>query len=238
MKYRERIYERYLTSDGFKNFDEIEKQYNSAFYVDENTENALPINKKAKILDMGCGFGRFLKYLKDSGYTNVQGVEIGEEQNQFLKSKGYTIYQKDIFDFLKTTDEKYDFVSMFDVLEHFTKEEIVELLPLLKDILNDNGRLLIRVPNGEAMYKGGIMYGDFTHETFFTSKSLKQIFNIFEFNNTQVFPVYPIRHGLKSSIRYYGYKFYELIYKMGIVFEMGGAKSFVSTQNILVVVKK
>jgi hypothetical protein len=96
---------------------------------------------------------------------------------------------------------------MFDVLEHFTKEEIVELLPLLKNILKEDGIFVVRVPNGEAMLTGGIMYGDFTHETFFTSKSLKQIFNIFDFSQTKVFPVYPIKHGLKSTIRYYGFKF-------------------------------
>jgi SAM-dependent methyltransferase len=216
--YRKKIYERYLISDGFSDFDAIEKQFNSPFYVDENTKHSLPKNKNAKILDIGCGFGRFLKYLKDNGYENIQGIEIGEEQNKFLKNKGYQIIQQDIVKYLKTTNEKFDFISLFDVLEHFTKVEIVELLPLLKNRLEDDGILLIRVPDGEAMYKGGIMYGDFTHEIFFTLKSIKQLFNIFDFNKTDVFLVYPIKHGLKSIIRYYGYRFYELIYKLGIVF--------------------
>jgi len=222
--YRKKIYKRYLTYDGFKDFDEIEKQFNTPFYLNESVKNVLPQNKDVKILDIGCGFGRFLKYLKDNGYENIYGVEIGEEQNQFLKDKGFTIYQADVIEFLKTTKEKFDFITMFDVLEHFKKEEIVELLALLRDILNDNGTLVVRVPNGEAMYKGSIMYGDFTHEIFFTVKSLKQIFNIFNFSKTEVFPEYPIKHGLKSTIRHYGYRFYEFIYKMGLLFEQGGGK--------------
>jgi SAM-dependent methyltransferase len=235
---REEIYKRYLTSDGFNNFDEIEKQYNTSFYLDKNIKNVLPLDKNAKILDLGCGFGRYLKYIQELGYTDIQGVEIGDEQNEFLKNKGFNITQQDIFEFLKNIKDKYDFVTMFDVLEHFTKEEIVELLPLLKNILNDNGILIVRVPNGEAIFKGGIMYGDFTHETFFTAKSLKQIFNIFNFSNIQVFPSYPYKHGLKSTIRYYGYKVCELIYKIGLIFEMGGVNNFISTQNIIGVIRK
>jgi hypothetical protein len=56
-------------------------------------------------------------------------------------------------------------------------------------------------------------------------KQFNSLFNIFDFNKTDVFPVYPIKHGLKSIIRYYGYRFYELIYKLGIMFEMGGQKT-------------
>jgi len=236
--YRKKIYERYLTSDDFSDFEEIEKQFNSKYYPDTNMIGALPKNKDIKILDIGCGFGMYLKYIKNLGYKNLKGVEIGDEQNTFLKDKGFDIIKSDIFEFLRNTNEKFDFVSMFDVLEHFTKIEIVELLLLLKSILNDNGVLVVRVPNGEAMLKGSIMYGDFTHETFFTSKSLKQIFSISNFSDTKIFPVYPIKHGIKSIIRYYGYKCYELIYKVGIVLETGTAKNFVSTQNILGVFKK
>jgi len=236
--YRKKIYERYLTSDDFNNFDEIVNRFNSAYYIDHNIKNNLPKDKNAKILDMGCGFGMFLKHIKSLGYTNIKGVEIGDEQNKFLKNKGFYIIQSDIFEFLKTTDEKFDFVTMFDVLEHFTKEEIVEILPLIKNILNENGKFVFRVPNGEAMLKGSIMYSDFTHETFFTARSLKQIFNIFDFSDTKIYPVYPIKHGIQSTIRYYAYRFYELIYKIGIVFETGGAKNFVSTQNILGVISK
>jgi len=235
--YRKKIYEKYLSADGFSK-NEIESLYNSIFYLDENIKVNLPQNKEVKILDLGCGFGRFLKYLKDNGYKNLYGVEIGDEQNQFLKDKGFNIIQSDIFEFLKNTNEKFDFITLFDVLEHFTKSEIIELLPLLKNILNDDGILIVRVPNGEAVFKGSIMYGDFTHETFLTARSLKQIFNLFGFLKVDIYPTYPIKHGLKSTIRYYGYKFYEFIYKIGIIFETGGVSNFISTQNIVGVIRK
>jgi 2-polyprenyl-3-methyl-5-hydroxy-6-metoxy-1,4-benzoquinol methylase len=236
--YRKKIYERYLTSDNFRDFNEIENQFNSINYIDQNIIDVLPNDKKAKILDIGCGFGKWLKYLKENGYIDVNGVEIGEEQNQFLKDKGFNVIKSDIVDFLKTTNHKYSLITMFDVLEHFRKDEIVELIPLLKNILSDNGILIVRVPNGEAMYKGGIMYGDFTHETFFSARSLKQVFRLYDFGEIDVFPVYPIKHSFKSTIRYYGYKFYEFFYKVGIIFEMGQASDFISSQNILGIIRK
>jgi 2-polyprenyl-3-methyl-5-hydroxy-6-metoxy-1,4-benzoquinol methylase len=236
--FRKKIYERYLTSDNFRDFNDIENQFNSINYIDQNIIDALPNDKKAKILDMGCGFGGWLKFLKENGYKDIGGVEIGDEQNQFLKDKGFNIIKSDIAEFLETTNHKYGLVTMFDVLEHFKKDEIVELIPLLKNIIEDDGVLIVRVPNGEAIFKGSIMYGDFTHETFFTSRSLKQVFNIFGFSDITTYPVYPIKHGLKSTIRYYGYRVYEFIYKIGIIFETGGVNNFISTQNILGIIKK
>ena len=236
--YRKKIYERYLTSDNFRDFNDIEKQFNSISYIDQNIIDTLPNDKESRILDMGCGFGGWLKFLKENGYENITGVEVGAEQNQFLKDKGFNVIKSDMVEFLKVTNNKYDVVTMFDVLEHFKKDEIVELIPLLKNIIEDDGGLIIRVPNGEAIFKGSIMYGDFTHETFFTSRSLKQVFNIFGFSDITTYPVYPIKHGLKSTIRYYGYRFYEFIYKVGIIFETGGVNNFISTQNILGIIKK
>jgi 2-polyprenyl-3-methyl-5-hydroxy-6-metoxy-1,4-benzoquinol methylase len=87
--YRKKIYERYLTTDGFSDFDAIEKQFNSMYYPDQNIIDNLPKNKNAKILDMGCGFGMYLKHIKSLGYKNIKGVEIGNEQNQFLTGKGF-----------------------------------------------------------------------------------------------------------------------------------------------------
>ncbi len=232
------IYKKYLTLDGFKDFEEVEIQFNDKYYLDKNIWNILPKDKSSNILDIGCGFGMYMKHMKSLGFDNIKGVEIGEEQNQFLRGKGFDVLQVDIFDYIKATDLCGAVFNGCDVLEHFTKREIMALLPLMKNILSEKGVLIIRVPNGEAMFNGSIMYGDFTHEVFFTTRSIKQIFNMFDFSSVNVLPVYPVKHGVKSIIRYYGYKFYELIYKIGIIFECGTAKNYNSTRNILGIIKK
>jgi 2-polyprenyl-3-methyl-5-hydroxy-6-metoxy-1,4-benzoquinol methylase len=236
--YRKKIYEKYLTSDNYENFDEITKQFETEMHVDSNIIKALPRDKKSKIIDIGCGFGRWLRYLQKNGYENITGVDVGEEQNRFLNQKKITVIKSDIINYLKTTKDRFDVATCFDVLEHFNKNEILELLPLVKNILRNEGVLIIRVPNGEAMFKGGIMYGDFTHETFFTQRSLKQVLSITGFSEVKTYPLRPIKHGLKSTIRHYGFCCYEIIYRVGILFETGSAVNYIATQNFLAVIKK
>lgn len=36
----------------------------------------LPSNREAKILDIGCGDGKFLFFLRRNGYTHMEGVEM------------------------------------------------------------------------------------------------------------------------------------------------------------------
>ena len=235
--YRKTIYEKYLTSDNYKDFDEISEQFETEMHIDQSIIKALPKDKKSKIIDIGCGYGRWLRYLQKSGYENITGVDVGEEQNRFLSQKKIPVIESDIINYLETTKDRFDVVTCFDVLEHFNKNEIVELLPLVKNILTDRGVLIIRVPNGEAMFKGGIMYGDFTHETFFTQRSLKQILSITGFSEVKTYSLRPIKHGLKSTIRHYGFCCYEIIYRVGILFETGSAANYIATQNFLAVIK-
>jgi hypothetical protein len=70
--YRKKIYERYLTSEGFSDFDAIEKQFNSPFYVDENTIHSLSKNKNAKILEH---HRLLLSTLKETTIQLIQNLE-------------------------------------------------------------------------------------------------------------------------------------------------------------------
>jgi len=99
----------------------------------------LPQNKEAKIIDLGCGYGTFLNALSKLGYKNLYGVEIGKEQNEFLNKKGFKVYKQDLIEFLETSEEKFDCITFFDVMEHFKKDEIVEIVSLLKDRLERGG---------------------------------------------------------------------------------------------------
>jgi len=132
------MYERYLSSANFTKED-LERNFNLYMDLPEEILKNLPKNKNAKILDLGCGYGAFLNALSRLGYKNLYGVEIGKEQVEFLKDKGFKIYQLDLIEFLKTCNEKFDCITLFDVLEHFKKDEIVQIIPLLKSRLIQGG---------------------------------------------------------------------------------------------------
>ena len=174
----------------------------------------IPNQKDTMILDLGCGFGSFLSYLQKNGYTNLHGVEIGQEQVEFLSKKQIHITQSDISSYLENTDLKFDFILLYDVLEHFKKDEIVKLIPLLRKIMTPDGILTIRVPNGDPLFSRGLMYGDFTHETFFTKRSLLQVFSLFDFDKVGIFPsLAPSKNPLIKIIRVTLFKIISALYR-------------------------
>ena len=235
--YRKEIYKKYLSTDNC-DINELENNFNEIVHYSSIIKNNLPKDKNSKILDVGCGYGKFLNFLKSKSFNNITGLEIGKEQCNFLKGKDIDLIETDLMSFLSNSNQKFDLITMFDVLEHFNKNEILIIVSSLKKRLNKSGKLIIQVPNGEAIFKGGIMYGDFTHETFFTARSLKQIFKLYDYSKIRIYPLYPVIHGFFSLIRRIGFKVIDLFYKAILIFERGTSKGFISTQNLLAIIKK
>src|SRR5690349_7061935 len=48
----------------------------------------LPARRDAEILEVGCGSGSFLHYLRSEGYQRVHGVDIAAEQVTLARSLG------------------------------------------------------------------------------------------------------------------------------------------------------
>ncbi len=136
----------------------------------------LPSDKEAPILDVGCGGGHFLYFLKKKGYTNYLGIDISTQQIDFCRNNiTEKVAHTDAFQFLKDNKETYAIIITHDVLEHIIKENTYSFLKLLFDSLVENGLLFLRVPNMSNPFSLDSRYKDFTHETGFTEKSLYQV---------------------------------------------------------------
>ena len=92
------------------------------------------------ILDVGAGTGDFLKICVSNNW-NVLGVEPNSNAQNIAKEKG--IILKD--DLLKITNQKFDVITLWHVLEHV--EMLSDYITKLKELLSENGRLVIAVPN-------------------------------------------------------------------------------------------
>lgn len=105
----------------------------------------------SKILDIGCGSGGLLFKLHDYGFTNLAGVDPFIQGNIDLPGGG-VILKNEIYNI----SGQYDYIMMHHVLEHMPNPHDVFLK--LKQLLSDNGTLLIRIPvvNGYAWRKYGM----------------------------------------------------------------------------------
>src|SRR5688500_1884272 len=87
-------------------------------------------SRDAPLLELGCGQGFILKYLKSVGFKNLTGIDISAEQVEKAQENGFNAIHADAFDFLKENANQFEIIVAIDLIEHFKKEELFELLKL------------------------------------------------------------------------------------------------------------
>ena len=92
------------------------------------------------ILDVGAGTGDFLKVCKDNSW-NVFGTEPDLDARNIAAKKEIILHE----DLSKIKNSKFDVITLWHVLEHV--ENLQEYISELENLLSENGRLIIAVPN-------------------------------------------------------------------------------------------
>lgn len=127
MPFKEVIYNNYVRNHtrplyGTETLDGIRKHFPVWDYY---YGRLLPPNKDAQMLDIGCGKGSFVFYLQQRGYHRALGIDLSEEQVEYGRSLGISnILSADVHHFLSDKKGAYDCITAFDVLEHFTRQEV------------------------------------------------------------------------------------------------------------------
>ena len=113
--------------------------------LEKRHKEILKQNPKTKrVLDIGCGAGIYLDFLKSKG-LDVEGIEISPWGYRMATKKlGLKIHNQPIGK-LKTPRKKFDVITMYDVLEHTT--DPIKILEEVKEWLEDYGILIINLPN-------------------------------------------------------------------------------------------
>ena len=121
------------------------------------------IKKHKKILEVGCGQGRFM-----SLFPNITGLEYSQKFIDIAKKRGVKgkIYKGDAFD-MSFKEGTFDMVFSNGLIEHYDKKQ--ELVNEHVRVLKKNGLCLITVPSSgidgylvnllrETVYKGTKKY--------------------------------------------------------------------------------
>ncbi len=100
--------------------------------------------KEGKVLDLGCGNGRFSEFLKEADYTGVDNspelIKEAKEKYPHLK-----FLEADAFN-LPFSENSFDFVFSIAVLHHIPSKELrIKFLKEAKRVLKKEGKLIITV---------------------------------------------------------------------------------------------
>lgn len=202
--------------------------------------HVIPADRSARIMDIGCGFGAIVFWLQSDGYENASGVDVDSKQIEAGSVLGIRNLSAGDIRTALSTAQSVDAIILRDVLEHFNKGEILELLALCRNALRDGGRLIIQVPNGDSPFAGHMRYGDFTHEISFTATSLSQLLAVTGFKSREFHPVPPVMVNKPLPVRLIralAWKLVQGLYKSLIAVEAGKQRIIVS-MNILAVAYK
>jgi 2-polyprenyl-3-methyl-5-hydroxy-6-metoxy-1,4-benzoquinol methylase len=240
--YRQRIYGQYVTARDKplapKKIEGLEPRLPLFRKI---VRQHFPPDRNAAILELGCGHGAFLYVMHQGGYKNAKGVDGAPEQVRAARELGITgVEQGDVMSALAATaSASLDVLVTFDLIEHFTKRELVSLVDEVYRVLRPSGHWIIHVPNAEAPFGSRVRYGDFTHEVAFTRVSIAQLLKASGFASVQCYEDQPVPHGLKSAIRFLLWK----VIRTGLLFyiavETGALdRGAVFSQNLLAVAQR
>lgn len=196
------VYKNYTSTIMLANQDEDALTRWSIGYFRALLAPHLPQDRGARILEIGCGYGRNIIALQKLGYTNVRGIDISEEQIEYAAQRlGLAnVAVEDAISGLAGQVKVYDVILLLDVLEHLELDYSVKLLKLIKSALRPRGVLLIQVPNALAPLSPN-RYGDVTHLRAYTPSSMAQHLRMGGFIEIAHFELPPYIHGIASLIR-------------------------------------
>jgi SAM-dependent methyltransferase len=239
-KYRERIYRHYVDAATQSLApDTLAGLAPRRPYLERLVSRHFPPAKDAAVLDLGCGHGALLHVAREAGYTDLLGIDNSPAQVAAAKRLGIQgVHQGDLMDAIRTMPAaSRDVIVAFDVIEHFTKDELIDVTDEVLRVLKPGGRWIIHVPNGASLFGGASRYDDLTHELAFTCESLTQLALASGFRSAAFFEDEPVAHGLKSAVRLVLWKMMRAMLRFYLTVETGAAQK-VLTQNMLAVAIK
>lgn len=174
----------------FLNFNMNYEQKGKSYYANIRYDliTLLPQKEGLKVLEIGAAYGETLFYLKENKLVSeAVGVDLFED---VAHKENYKPVDDFIFGNIEDINlDKYnnhfDVILLPDVLEHI--ENPVPVLKKIEEYLNENGQILVSMPNirhfsafVKIYLKGDFGYEedgifDYTHARFYCKKNIAQL---------------------------------------------------------------
>ena len=135
-------------------YNELHQRLGDDYYHNWKFENQVAydvIEPHHRVLDIGCGVGKFLNKAKEKA-AEVTGLELNEDAVALCRNNGLNVINEMIADHAQYKSDYYDVVCMFQVLEHIY--DVKNFLENSIKVLKPGGKLVIGVPNNEPYFQG------------------------------------------------------------------------------------
>jgi SAM-dependent methyltransferase len=146
--------------------------YESSIISDQILKN---IGKNAKVLDIGCGFGRNLLELRNKK-IEAFGIDINESTIKENIKNGLNC--STLKDFEENFKEKYDVLLLSHIVEHFEYQDLINFIESYLKYIKPDGYILVATP-----LLTNYFFDDFDHVKPYTPKAFSHYFSS---NHTQV----------------------------------------------------
>ncbi len=110
----------------------------------KNVLNRLTSVEYPSLLDIGCGYGEFIKYMSEFGWR-VTEIEPSNKAFEFASNTEIEVYNCTFEDFYIKSKEKFSAISLNNVLEHI--QFPLDTIEKCKEMLIDEGIIRVKVPN-------------------------------------------------------------------------------------------
>lgn len=123
----------------------------------------LPVMEDRRVLDIGCGAGEFLNFLRQQGIKAL-GLDLDAQEVARARLRGLDAIQMDAQSFFQNVDESFSAITLFQVIEHVPAGQVEPLLSDCISALAPGGVLVVETVNLRHPNALNGFYTDPTHQ--------------------------------------------------------------------------
>ena len=140
----------------------IKRLYRAAVTLDHEVRKVVEFTRcvcagrvhECKVVEVGCGYGRYLRRLNDLGF-DVVGVDVNPDVVHANREAGLRCLTTEEF---RQSNELYDVLLLSHVIEHFTPGDLVTFMDGCLDRVKVGGHVVVATPLFTRFF-----YDDFDH---------------------------------------------------------------------------
>ncbi len=160
--------QRYSNEKYWNEYWKSEYRDDITFYFSNLVDQYIEWDKVKNYMEVGGAPGSIMAYMNKNHFLEVSTIDFSDKEitEKFLNKQGvrdYKVYQEDFENTdLRAHKGKYDLVASWGFIEHFSKDVCNKFIKKHKDMVSDNGYLILELPNIRKIF--WLMYFLFNHQ--------------------------------------------------------------------------